>query len=39
MKVELGTTHNITSSFTGKAAAGYMSASFAIWKIFGFWRN
>jgi hypothetical protein len=27
MKVELGTTHNITSSFTGKAAAGYMSAA------------
>ena len=27
MKVELGTTHNITSSFTGKAAAGYLSAS------------
>tara|TARA_R110002096_G_scaffold426615_1_gene636653 strand:- start:199 stop:1146 length:948 start_codon:yes stop_codon:yes gene_type:complete len=27
MKVELGTTHNINSSFTGKAAAGYMSAA------------
>lgn len=27
MKVELGTTHNITSSFTGKAASGYMSAA------------
>ena len=27
MKVELGTTHNINSSFTGKAASGYMSAA------------
>ena len=27
MKVELGTTHNINSSFSGKAAAGYMSAA------------
>jgi len=27
MKVELGTTHNITSSFTGKAASGYLSGA------------
>jgi len=27
MKVELGTTHNINSTFSGKAASGYLSAS------------